>query len=280
MKKGASHVDWAIGTGIFVIFIILTIIFLSPGLNDTTDNSEILFNSIEEGLNEKAKFTLAKEALIINNLRGANYYRIRLLNPVSNGLNSEWVGNYIHMGIVNSSLDLVKYDLNDENKILTDVLDIETYLQSGENVFWVLYSNEMNYSDPLPVVSITGSPTPEPGTGCFLTGECLFSDEPDHFTYKFGFVENSEGFSLFSLENINNLTEGNPEYERIKEEWGIPLENNFKILIHQLENGLEYSINENGSRSQQKNVYSKVKRDWFLTKEGKLKLAEVIFQIW
>jgi len=140
MKKGASHVDWAISMGIFLVFIMLTFIFLRPG-TEPVYKGDMLLKVVEDGLNENGTYLLDKGFLVIDPaIPSDGEYWIRIKNPSDEGLNPDWKTNQKHLGLVNSSLGTIPYDFcvkifggcgND------DVLDIKAYLIKNEkNIFW------------------------------------------------------------------------------------------------------------------------------------------------
>lgn len=301
MKRGASHVDWAISMGLFLVFIMLTLIFLRPG-TEPIYKGETIIKIMEDGLKEDGYYTVNKQFLVIEPTSISNgEYEIRLRNPTQKGLNTHWKMNKEHLGLVNSSLGTVPseellyipFDLDDEYcninpaNCLDDVLDIETYLVNGKkNIFWFLYSEDMNY--PQHDVVIDSLSNPE--EGCFKTGTCLLDEE--NFTYKFGVLEILKGFSEEKLYQISNES-GSYDYTALKDAWNVPKDKNFRVSIKNLTAYEEYQVpdyedgitffagfEEIGQIPPQMSVFAKEWKTWMLTPKGRLIPVEVHMELW
>lgn len=184
MRKGTSHVDWAISMGIFLVYILLTFIFLKPATEPTYSGNSLL-DIAYKGLKDDTSYTIKKGYLKItptDDIDETKEYtlRIRCLDKSpsygpdclsASGMDMDWVEsekdqNIIekgrHLTLVNESLGkvccedmlAVQFDFKDESMSSRNwhVLEMKTKLKKGkENVFWFLYSEEFNYTSHLTV---------------------------------------------------------------------------------------------------------------------------------
>jgi len=258
MKKGASHVDWAISMSIFLVYVLLMFIFLKPG-SQPTYNENTLLNTVYSGLKDDTTYTVQRGYLMITPKIDIDHdaiYYIRIRDG-SKYLNSDWIRaeNLIHLTLVNESLGTTEskyiedeaFDFIDEKYPEKKVLDIYTRLKGEDetNVFWFLYSDEVNYNHPHALIPWSdagdGGCQAEnpPGTrtkNC-LINYCNDPTCPDYikndFTYEFGVIETYTGFSDATLDKLKtDYPEGIGDgYKNLKKEWGFPEDKNFKIKI-------------------------------------------------
>lgn len=288
MKKGASHVDWAISMGLFLVFVMLALIFLRPG-TEQIYKGDTLLKIIEDGLEEDGYYSIEKQFLVIEPTSiSSDKYEMRIRNPTQYGVNPDWKINKAHLGLVNNSLGTVPseellyipYDLDDEycninpSDCLGDVLDIETYLIDNEkNIFWFMYSEDVNY--PQYDVGIEFPSNPE--EGCFGTGTCLLDGE--NFTYEFGVSEISRGFSEDKLNDLESV-----DYAILKNDWDIPLDKNFRVTVINLtaykEDGIDFFRGSEDPVPTGVSIFVKEWKDWTLTPKGELAPVEVRIELW
>jgi len=261
MKKGASHVDWAISMSIFLIYVLLMFIFLKPG-SQPLYNEDTLLETVYTGLKDDTAFTVQRAYLMITpkiEINPSTVYSIRIREG-SSYLNSKWLtdDNLIHLTLVNESLGEVEskyiedeaFDFIDERSPNEKVLDIKTRLKGKDktNVFWFLYSDEITYAHPNADITWSDGECQEENPPGTRVRACLLNDgdnplsRTDDFTYEFGVIETYSGFSwekFFALNmshpestEPNVLSEG---YEELKERWHFPTDRNFEINITEVE---------------------------------------------
>lgn len=257
MKKGATHVDWAISMGIFLVYIMLTFIFLKPG-SQPTYNEDTLLDIVYSGLEKDTTYTLQKKYLIItptSDIKEDERYFLRIRNLDQSGMDMDWVesdkAGENHLTLVNGSLDTpscenltdIFFDFVDENDPTRKILELGTYLKGGEaNIFWFLYSEELDFCPHRRIVIYDGDFTDTKCVKRDLNGNkeynCLLDSveispanpqDPTNFTYQFGIVES---FTAFSEKKLNDLYDEN--YEDLKKTWGFPEDKNFNITIEKI----------------------------------------------
>jgi len=274
MKKGASHVDWAIGTGIFVVFMILTITFLRPGTEPMYKGS-VLMQIIEDNLKQDAYYEVEKQILVISpneNFVDCNECYIRIRNATDNGLNINWVngsdptGDMIrNIAIVNSTQNLpgVIFDAHNEycesnpapagcegyypNPLPEGykrfALDFNgSVVTEKNNTFYILHTPDFRYNtdesagwdSKVPIDMIDNPSDVSDWCNDYI---CLLDGEYYNFSYNFGVAEKFIGFSEYKTWNLSQ--EG---YDQIKERWNIPLDKNFNITIENLTEYMPYNM--------------------------------------
>lgn len=265
MKKGASHVDWAIGMALFLVYVLLMFIFLKPSTEPTYDENDLL-NMVYLGLKNDTGMTAQKKYLIITpqggDLDENKEYSLRIRNPEKNGMSDEWItsdrSGSNHLVLINDSLGKVydqnltvtPFDFKNDKKDdypTKQVLEIKTKLKKGNNTFWFLYSEdtkflpphyeaEIKFKDEDCTDEIPGGPD-----GPKIVYNCLLDEKdptpvgesrPLNFTYQFGVIET---FTAFSEEKLNMLkAEYDTQYEALKTNWSFPTDKNFNITIELL----------------------------------------------
>lgn len=290
MRKGTSHVDWAISMGIFLVYVLLTFIFLKPA-SESVYSENTLLETVYTGLKGDASYTIKKGYLIItptNDIVETKEYilRMRCLDVYgtsclsASGMEMDWVNGkvedgkesekygYPHLTLVNGSLGkvccenmtILPFDFTDESipsgsSRNWHILELKTKLKKNEeNIFWFLYSKDINYTSHPPVTTGPSSaPCPANPNGwtdcecvkrdlngnkvndCLLAdGEIIPSDFPDktNFTYQFGVVESQTAFSEIKLSKLKE--EYDNQYKTLKTKWGFPNEKNFNITVTSL----------------------------------------------
>jgi len=272
MKKGASHVDWAISMGIFLIYVLLMFVFLKPATEPAYSETSML-DMVYSGLKNDTTATIQKKYLIItpqgsefdeSNPEDKNtYYYMRIRNPVGIDV-EEWktLDNANHLTLVNESLKDVRgqnltavpFDFEDDRNPgrLDKILEIKAPLKNGDNIFWFLSSEDITYLPHHVNVFVISDAkkledqecvhrTTPPGNRdypyCILddisnTPTTTDDDPLLNFTYQFGVAET---FTAFSEEKLNKLKqEYDNQYLPLKANWSFPIDKNFNITIERL----------------------------------------------
>lgn len=302
MKKGASHVDWAISMSIFLVYVLLMFIFLKPG-SQPVYNENTLLNIVYSGLKDDTTSTVQRGYLMITpkidiDHDAVHYIRIR---DGSKYLNSDWTRteNLIHLTLVNESLGTAEskyvkdeaFDLVDEKYPGEEVLDLYTRLKGKDeiNFFWFLYSDEVDYNHPTAPITWSDADCQAENPPGTRTKNCLLNDGPtdgiedDDFTYEFGVIETYSGFSQ---EKINSLNTSYPEsttneqsegYKALKKMWGFPEDKNFKINITEVSvAGYNQALNPEPGI----NVYVMEQNMWFIDERGYLTPGKITIALW
>ena len=298
MGKGTSHVDWAVSMGIFLVFIMLTLIFLRPGTEPIYKPDTIL-KIIEKGLKEDCYYRIEKQLLNIDYSGSSGIWKVRIREASNNGLNLDWIVTdeiRKHTAVMNSSNDYhdIKWDVYNEYcegdpcegyypEIHYDkyVLDFEINLDSNNNIFYIVHSEDFEYNtdvtESIPK-RINIDMKDEPVDESDWCSNCLIDGEEYNFTYKLGVSEMSKGFSE---DKINNLE---PDYAILKNAWNIPQDKNFRVNVTNLtaykEDGIAFFRGTEEPIPAGMNVFVKEWKDWILTPESELVPVEVNIRLW
>lgn len=293
MKKGASHVDWAISMGIFLVFIMLTLTFLRPG-TEPIYNGDALLKIVENGLKEESYYTVEKQLLSIDSDFSctAEPCKIRIREASKKGLNPDWVDTSDvrkYTAVMNSSNDYsTKWDVYNEYcvgdpcggyypEIPYDkyVLDFESYLESGENTFYIIHNNNFTYEtygEGIENVDIDMKDDPTDATD--WCSKCMLDEY--NFTYKFGVSETSKGFSEEKLNTLQSKV-----YTDLKELWGLPEGVQFMINITNLSSQkVDYAFGTEEEPPEQSNVFVREWNDWMLQGDATLIPVKTRVKIW
>ncbi|MBU2589546.1 MAG: hypothetical protein KKB39_02165 [Nanoarchaeota archaeon] len=219
-KRGATHADWAISLGLFLIYILTMFMILQPGIQPIYKETQLLDN-LENAITEDTQFVITKTPLIIEtvDLSSSGVYQVR----ISSELPLEKDGNKAAI----FSEDGV-YEDNARIDSLTNTLKFEAFINIGINKFWVYEiiepdknGDEYNYDN-------------------FLnSGEKEISNSQNNFTFTFGAPETIKGldWSKFTSEVLNfdgfSCSDGNSEedYTILKNILSYPSNKEFIIQV-------------------------------------------------
>jgi len=304
MKKGVSHIDWAISMGIFIVFAMLAIIFLIPN-PEPAYQGDVLLKSISDSLMVDTYSFVKKQALYIDSTVACitSMCNIRVREASNNGLDPTWfdiVPLRTYLAVLNETQ--IKYD---EAAIDFDVwnefcdifgvnpaectppqyypaygnvyvLDFTTYLNPGNNTFYLLQSDNFSYNTYTDTVNVDMEDNP--ATAGDWCASCVLDGY--NYTYSFGVQEIIKGFSE---DKINALDQN---YTKIKEDWNIPYDKHFRLTMFNLSGydgtGLNFSMGFplNQTHQEQINVFVRNWKDWLLMPEGYLVPIEVNVEVW
>lgn len=218
MKKGATHADWAISLGLFLVYILTMFMILQPGVQPVYVEEQLL-DVVKVGLDEKASFVLAKTPLIIDTSKGVfegeGDYTIEVTGtlPFENGGNKAAVftedGEYIDESLIDKE---------------SGKLSFVGHIVPGVNRFWVY---EIRYPEDGQEAYTYDNSFPVPAL------EPKITDDKGNFTYTFGSPEVLRGFDMASLdENVFNhgiLCENEEHYTTLKARFNFPENKEFTI---------------------------------------------------
>lgn len=267
MKKGVSHVDWAISMSLFLVFVMLTIIFLKPG-TEPIYNENTLLKIIENELKEDAYYTVEKQLLNIESNStcfSSDKCYVRIKQASAKGLSSERIKDETlrrYVAIMNKSQTEYKdiiFDVNNEyccsvtptpcaqypsssNKyyhkscynqgnlfVLDFLLNSNSGVLKEDNyTFYILYSDNFTYNQESSVdIGLKDEPAPND----YWAKDWVLDGY--NFSSKFGVSETYKGFSEEKLYSISNESVGY-NYAALKDKWNIPEDKHFRIRINNL----------------------------------------------
>ena len=285
MKKGASHVDWAISMGIFLVYLIGLIIFLRPGVQPLI-NEDVLINLVQNNLNNETYLRVGKAPLLINLTNaGAGKYQIN----INKGFPYDWAkenvsviniyGEHLPTYIRSSTCDINGCDLIFES-------DVERYTI---NQFTILHSLAF-----YPNSSASG-----------LNGTYTVVENYDpilnkgNFTYSIGVNEDVKGIYLPNLDNFLNSYNNVSLYSNLKKKWKFPDTKEFTIYLCNDKYSWDYCYSNisqgpyNGATLDFKsslynftapvkdaNVFVKEYKDWVINIKGERIIVRTLIRVW
>ncbi|MBI2673216.1 hypothetical protein HYX19_03070 [Candidatus Woesearchaeota archaeon] len=285
MKKGASHVDWAISMGIFLVYIIGLIIFLRPGVQPIL-NGDTLINLVQNNLDNETYLKVGKAPLLINLTNAAaGKYSIH----INKGFPYDWAkenvsiinryGDHLPTYIRSSTCDVNGCDLIFES-------EIERYTI---NQFVILHSSAF-YPN-----SSAGS----------LNASLVVVENYDpilrqgNFTYSIGVNEDTKGIFLPSLSAFVNSYNSLSSYQELKNKWKFPDTNAFTVYLCNDKYTWDYCYSNisqgpfDGATldfkamlynltapSKDVNVFAKEYKSWVINRKGERILIRILIRIW
>lgn len=318
MKKGATHVDWAISMGIFLIYVLLMFIFLKPA-TEPTYNGNTLLETVYTGLENDTTYTVQRGYFIIkpkdlesipHDSEGRYNIRIKSVGAyLSEGWKSSEEQGLYHLTMFNESLGKVPpeeldgqdVDFDFTNEYCTthtcsdadkDVLDITAKLENNENnIFWFVYSEGAIYSHLQAYIDYTNPQCQEENPPGARIRNCLLNDGPadgiddEDFTYEFGVIETYSGFSQDKLEALSIEYPGGSEeeYQELKEKWGIPEGVQFTVNITNLSSypiDIDYEFGATKEVIENVDVFAKEWGDWMLQEKATYLPIKISVKVW
>nr|MBI4156141.1 hypothetical protein [Candidatus Woesearchaeota archaeon] len=255
MSKGASHIDWAISMGIFIIYIMSLLIFVQPGLEETSDRT-ILLTILESGFKDYTYHDLEKTPLFINTSSSDGNYKFQII--FNN--NFPFTGNEEDFTLTDKDNSQVPFDLNlNANSNMN--FDVAIKGNNFKNLFWLLYMQDANY-DNLPVSQ---------------DQRIILQESNNQFNYKFGTVETISGINQEKLDLLKQETD-------LRKRFNYPETNGLMINVidsasfNYQESDIIYIFKT--SDPDEENIFVKDIKDTILLKDGTKKEVVINFRVW
>ncbi len=186
-KRGATHADWAISLGLFLIYILSMFMILQPGVQPIYKEEQLIKN-LKQEITDKTEFVLSQTPLIIttDDLAGAGTYEITIDAPLPFEKDGTKAAIFTEDG---TYIDNARIDLT------TNTLQFEASLELGSNKFWVYEIIEPNKLGD--AFNYDNS---------FYSDATSIYNTKENFTYQFGAPETVEGLSwtLLNSEVLND----------------------------------------------------------------------------
>jgi hypothetical protein len=197
-KKGASHIDWVVSIGIFIVYILLLLVWIKPSYKPVFEESSlinIVKGNIEKDIDDSGfTWKVTTNLLKLDCTGGTGTYDVDDFDDLIPGLSVN------HFDVRKTS--------DDTRADYEGKLKVNLYSASGKNNYWVI-SSSANYgqnSGDLGVIN--------PAISC------------DHIG----------GQPIVKVGFTNNLLQGlNPSKVS---GWGFPDSRDFKIILDDLNNGI------------------------------------------
>jgi len=254
MGKGASHIDWAISMGIFIIYILSLLIFVQPGLEETSDRT-ILLTILENGFKSYTYHDLEKTPLFINTSSSDGNYNFQII--FNN--NFPFTGNEEDFTLTDKDNSQVPFDLalNGNDDMRFDV----TIEGNIKNLFWLLHMQEADY-DNLPISQ---------------DQRIILQESNNQFNYKFGTVETISGINQGKLDQLKQETD-------LRKRFNYPETNGFMINVidsasfNYQESDIIYIFKT--SDPDEENIFVKDIKDTILLGDGTKEEIVINFRVW
>ncbi len=285
MKKGASHVDWAISIGIFLIYVLGLIVFLRPGIQPLL-NEDVLIKIVQNNFNNETYLTVGMAPLLIN-LTNAPTGRYSV--QINKGFPYDWTkenvsildqyGSHLPTYIRQSTCDINGCDL------IFDA-NVERYTI---NKFTILHSSAF-----YPNASASS-----------LNGSLIVIENYDpvlqkgNFTYSIGVNEDIKGVYLPYLDNFLKSYTNTSSYPNLKKKWKFPDTREFAFYLCNNKNAWNYcyanptngpydgaTLNFDSSLynitapSKDTNIFVKEYKDWIINRKGERIIVRILIQVW
>jgi hypothetical protein len=150
MKKGLSYIDWSISAGLFIIYIIIIFVLLSPAFKQDY-SQEYLGSIIKEGLEEVASLEIERVPIFIKldttgTAQSTNYkFDLENLPRELENLNDNQITIYTNASSEIITKDLI-YNKLSFNSTLED-LGITPNTGNASTKIWLFISSEEVFND-------------------------------------------------------------------------------------------------------------------------------------
>lgn len=214
-RRGATHVDWAVSMGLFIIYIISFLLFFAPG-GESFYKQDVLTGIVRGGFEDTVYYDVEKTLLVIK--------ITELTNP----------GEHDYKATIYFDDSQNSWPFSDDKKeqdfaLLKEDEYVDFELDLGVNPnelsfewdgfylddsysFWLLYSNGTNYADKGDFSTPSGA-------------EISFND--GNFTYTFGITEQIRGINYDKLQGLDVAY----VYDDLKDEWNYPKNKEFALEV-------------------------------------------------
>ena len=183
-KRGATHIDWVVGMGIFIMYILLLLVWIKPGYKPVFEEGSLI-NIVKKHIEEDLSVEVGKTLLILDGCSAAgNKETITLSDFIS--------------GVTDDEFDVFKV-LDGTRASYKGSATIGLYDSSLKNEYWVVWSNSfIDYGDYDPGGLLDG--LPEDATCVASIGQTIMK----------------KGLGSASLPGFNPSSRGFPESREIK----------------------------------------------------------------
>lgn len=264
MKKGVSHIDWAISMGIFLVYVLSMFIFIRPSL-DQPISQENLFVILLEGLSKDVKYRIEKIPLYID-YTGNDKTIARITFTETNKF--PYQGDDKDFALLDQNNNYLPFVANLNNQIGSIKFQYDYGLRTNRQyIFFLLYSKELDYQGFIPTPGDENIP------------EEQIAKNGEDFTYKFGITEPITGVSTDKLNELKN----NYDYQTLKQNWKFPDIQEFSLAVYD-SSTFQYSQDDEilsynkNTTTQQANIYTKEFKDYILKPNTELKPIIINFR--
>ncbi len=215
MKRGATHADWAVSLGIFLVYTLSLFILIQPGVEPIFRN-ENLIKIVDSSFFNETRLVLEKTPIIFT--------------PIEievDGIYEAVIRNDIPLS--GNELDLTDFYLTDDagNQLPFD-MDF-----SGDAVSEIRVQATLSRTEPT-IIYVHYSPNAYEAPEA-ITATISISDKLPklNFTRTFGSIEVMAGINseIINIDTVNFPCTTPEEYSELKSKWNYPLNKEFQIFM-------------------------------------------------
>ncbi len=215
-KRGASHADWAISLGIFLVYILSMLMIIQPGAQPIYKEDRLL-KIAKDNYKADTDYRFYKTPLIIDttdkDFAGAGAYTVRIEGDLP------FSGDGNDFGVAAEDADGNLVPLDNFEIVLSETADDRIIfinnVESGRNAFYVI-SNAKAAGEPDTYERIAVPPT-----------DSYISDARNNFTLIFGSTEVLIGVDEAQLAGGAVVCSTPEDYADMKEAWAYPAGKDF-----------------------------------------------------
>ncbi|MBU2638801.1 MAG: hypothetical protein KJ955_07545 [Nanoarchaeota archaeon] len=270
-KSGASHADWAISLGIFLVYILSMLMIIQPGAQPIYKEDRLL-KIAKDNYKNSTSYSFYKTPLIIDtadlDFAGADTYTVR----VEGDLPFAGDGNdfAVAIGVDGNLVPLDNFEI-----VLADGADRIVFISSvavGKNTFYVI-SN----------ARAVGVPDGYPDRGTVLPTDSYISDARLNFTLVFGSTEVLTGVDEAQLTAGSVVCAIPGHYAALKEAWAYPASKDFVTFYAGGSSPRYTALNEVCNQSQPYEQASVFVEEWatrLVNKTGVTEPIRMVVRVW
>ena len=241
MKRGLTHVDWAISAGVFLVAIIFFFILLRPGTRPIYEPNTLM-QLVEINFRDDFIWNVKKTPLFIKALevppKKDEDRNVRVIAP------QNWRFSKVEPNPYPGPLE---YDFNEKRLTVRCKIGVCETDRGPIYVYYYPSKEEITQEETV------------------IIAKCNIQDK-DKCDAELGSTENFEGVAKNRLEKL--------KYKELKEEWKYPKDKEFAIYLN------NQKIVDSPEPGAQDNVFVKELRTWVLESDGYRENAVVGLRVW
>ncbi len=277
-KKGASHADWAISLGIFLVYILSLFLIIQPGV-EPIYREDALLQIVEDAFLGEMNSTITRATLMITPVVG-NYEvpdtgEVRVVALEGFPFTDPNTNHYA----VNTSVPgkrVINHETGDMFSTDTLFFTSEIEADASKNMFYLLHSQDYDYDQAGLGVSCTTNKVSA------IPGVCDDNDAAN-FTLTMGATEVLKGLGKDKIDAVACSTK--EEYEALKSKWNFPFNKEFD-MYYVMGSSPKYGMDEIipictvVNPGNQTSVFVNEFGSWLLDADGNRQAVRVNIRIW
>lgn len=284
-KKGASHIDWAVSMGIFLIYVLSMFMLIQPGIQDFY-NDDTLVDIFEEALNNDAYYEITRVPVYLKVLQGQG--------------GACGTGEYVVIPIPFREWDLTNGNINMSFNTVKENEGSISYI-SGSNaddtITFIPTHPMQKYRDvrDLEMIWLYYSPSGTPGQPGHYNIQANPADIEGkrpcgNIELNVGAQQKLIGVDPDKMGDLGASCDTEVKYQELKRRWKLPESKEFSLYYVEADTipyditaaipVCNYGTNTWVSVPEQVDVYAKEWNEWILSPDGTMKPIIINFRIW